>query len=358
VRRIVVVGGRGFFGSGAVDLLREAGLAPLVASRRPGGDLVLDPEDRSGLRSLLRSDDVVLDAAGPFQDRSTALVEAALEAGFDAIDISDSLDHAHRILSLRDRIGRSGITVLNSASALSAVSAAMVRASGISAPVRASSFLAPSARRSARPGVTRSLLRSVGRPIRVRRGGELAAARGWGESRAFELPRPLPRARGRLFESSDAALLPEVWPSLRTVESYLSTNVPGFDRFLDLAARFAPARKLAERLGPRCLPLARLLGSRRGWLAQEIEAADGAVCRTCLWSDENAYLIALAPCVLAAGAIAAGRFSGGRGLVPADRQVDPEELFAWLRSKRVRWECDRSEARRARAAEPGETDST
>jgi hypothetical protein len=333
VKRIVVVGGRGFFGRAAVELLRESGLAALAASRRPGG--------RPSLRAVLCPEDVVLDAAGPFQDRSTALVEAALEAGFDLIDISDSLDYASAILSLRERIGRSGIRVLNSSSAMSAVSAAMVRASGIAEPVRASGFLAPSARRSARSGVARSLLRSVGRPIRVRRGGKLLAARGWQESRAFELPAPLGRARGRLFESADSVLLPEVWPSLRTVESYVRTNVPGLDRVLDVAARCAPARELAVRLGPPALPLVRLLGSRRGWLAQEVEAADGSVYRGCLWSDEDAYAIALAPCVLAARSIASGRFRGGRGLLPADRHVDPDEFFAYLRSKGVRWEQER-----------------
>ncbi len=335
MRRIVAVGGRGFFGSAAVELLRAEGLAPLVASRRLGADLVLDPEDRSSIDVALRPEDIVLDAAGPFQDRTTALVEAALESGFDVIDISDSLEYAARILSLRERIGRAGIRVLTSSSAMSAVSAALVGESGIPEPVRASGFLAPSARRSARSGVARSLLRSLGRPIRVRRGGDLVTARGWQESRAFALPPPLDPARGRLFESADSVLLPEVWPSLRTVEFYVHTNVAGLDLSLAAAARWRPASELASKLAPLCLPLARLLGRSRGWLAQEVEAADGRVARSCLWSEERAYTIALAPCVLARAVHRLRPLRRRTGLVPVDRQVEPAELFAYLRARGV-----------------------
>ena len=90
MRRILVAGGFGFFGSAVVAALRAEGLAPLVASRRVGADIVMDVEDREGISRSLRSGDVVIDAVGPFQQRSMRLVEAAAAMGFDLVDLADS----------------------------------------------------------------------------------------------------------------------------------------------------------------------------------------------------------------------------------------------------------------------------
>ena len=55
MRRIVVLGGRGFFGRAAVDLLSGFGLAPLVGGPSPGADVVVDAEDGGSIRGALRS---------------------------------------------------------------------------------------------------------------------------------------------------------------------------------------------------------------------------------------------------------------------------------------------------------------
>ena len=123
-RRIVVIGGTGLFGGAAVELLRAEGVAPLVAARRAARDsgrppdLRLDAEDPAALRAALLPGDVVLDAAGPFQERSAALVEAALDVGGDVIDLSDSLGHFLKIDALRPRIEAKGIRVLTSCSSV------------------------------------------------------------------------------------------------------------------------------------------------------------------------------------------------------------------------------------------------
>ena len=158
----------------------------------------------AALRSVLREGDLVLDAAGPFQQRSTALVEAATDIGVDVIDISDSLAYAARVRELRDRIDRAGIRVLNGCSAVSAVSAAMISVSGVTNPVRVSIFLAPAARRTANPATTSSLMDSLGRPIRVLSEGRLAIARGWTRSRTFSWGSDQHRRRAYLTESADA----------------------------------------------------------------------------------------------------------------------------------------------------------
>jgi len=330
VRRVVVLGGTGFFGRAVAGRLEALGLKPIIAARRAASGLRIDAKSRASLKSALRPFDVVVDAAGPFQSRGTALVESAIETGFDVIDLSDSLGYAEKVADLRLRIEAAGIRVLTSCSSVSTLSALAVRLSGFEDPVRLSVFLSPAARFTANAGTSRSLLYSVGAPIRVRRDGRLVERAGWRESRAFALPRAGP-ARAFLCESADGLLLPVVWPGLRRVDFYVRSSVPLLDTALALAARSPAVRRLIETLLPAGLVLSRLFGSRTGCLVFEVERRDRSVWSLALFAPAGGYLAAVAPAVLAARAIAQGRFKP-RGLVPPDRHVDPQELLGYLES--------------------------
>ena len=338
MRRIVVLGGLGFFGATAVERLRAGGALPLTAARRPGADLRLDVEDGASLRAALRPDDVVVDTVGPFQDRTTALAEAALEVGFDLIDIADSRAYVARLVALRARFDARGIRVLPACSSVSAVSAAMVRHSGLANPIRVTGFLAPATQYAANPGSGGSLLRSVGQPVRVLRDGQMVTRTGWRDTRAFVMPPPIGRMRGHLYETADPITLPAVWPSLRTVDFYVDSRVAGLNPLLGLASRSPLAHALMTRFLRLGLSFARRLGSATGCLAYEIETAGGAaggrVARYALIGSHHGHYTPIAPAVLAALAIAQGRFEP-RGLVPADRYVDPDELLAYLAANGV-----------------------
>lgn len=329
MRRVVVLGGLGFFGTATVKLLEADGIAAVRASRRPAADVRLDVEEIASLRKALREGDVVIDTVGPFQQRTTALVEAALEIGFDVIDISDSLSYTQKVYGLQKQIEESSIRVLTACSSLSAVSAAMVSWSGVAEPVRVTEVLAPATRHTANPGSGGSLLRSVGQPIRVLDDGRLMTETGWSKSRTFRLPSPIGTVHGYLCESPDAVTLPTIWPTIRTVAFYVDSRAPGYNAVFALAARWRPVRQLVTRLMPAGLALARLLGSRIGCLAFEIEGVDGRVTRCALVGGEQGYLTPIAPAVLAARAIAEGRFEA-RGLVSPDRYVEPAELLDYL----------------------------
>lgn len=329
MRRIVVLGGTGFFGSVAVRLLEADGVAAVRASRRASADVQVDVEQAASLRATLREGDVVIDTVGPFQERSSALVEAAMETGCDVIDISDSLAYTQKVYGLQGRIEESGIRVLTACSSLSAVSAAMVSLSGVTDPVRVTEVLAPATRYTANPGSGGSLLRSVGRPIRILRQGQLTTVTGWSEARTFRLPSPIGTIRGYLCESPDAVTLPRIWPGVRTVAFYVDSRAPGLNTVFALAARWRPVRRLVVRLQPTGLALARLLGSRIGCLAFEIEGSDGRIARCALVGGEQGHLTPIAPAVMAARAIAEGQFEA-RGLVSPDRYVEPGELLDYL----------------------------
>jgi len=329
--RLLVLGAHGFFGRAALHRLRADGLQPLAAARRLGLDIQVDVEDPASLRAALQPGDVLLDTVGPFQERTTALVEAALEMGCDLVDIADSFTYVARLLTLEPRINASGIRVLTASSSVSAIGAACVRLSGIEAPVRVTGRLAPAARYASTPGSGASLLRSVGQPVFVIRDGALTQRTGWRDTHDFEMPPPIGRTRGYLFETADALTLPRRWPSLRTVDFYVDSRVPLLNHFFSLAARSRPLWLLASRLLGLGLRFARAFGSPTGCLAFEVEAPDSRVVRRALIAAENGYFTPIVPAVLAARALVEGRFAP-TGLVPPDQHVDPHALLAYLES--------------------------
>lgn len=190
MRRIVVLGAGGYFGAAAAELLRKRGVDVVAAGRSLGTAIRVDAEDPISLRSGLREGDVVLDAAGPFQRRTAALFEAAIEKRFDVVDLSDSLEYARTARALAPRFERAGIRVVTACSSASALSAALVRACNLPNPISARVFLAAASRRSARYGTSASALDSVGREIEIWREGKASAARGWGLPRVFDFPAP------------------------------------------------------------------------------------------------------------------------------------------------------------------------
>jgi hypothetical protein len=268
----------------------------------------------------------VVDAVGPFQARSTALIEAAIEIGFDVVDLSDSLDYAEKVEGLRLRIEAAGIRVLTSCSSVSAISAAAVTLSGFAKPVRLAVCLSPASRFSASPATSMSLLNSIGVPIRIFRDGRLGRVLGWRETRTFRMPIPKGRMRGHLCSSADAFHLPRIWTSLRRIDFYVSGGPPLVEGSLSLAGRFAWARRLMRMTLPAGLAVARLFGSKTGCLAFEVEDADHRVWTLALVSSHKAYATAVVPAALAAAAIARGRFPM-QGLIPPDRHVDPAALL-------------------------------
>jgi len=334
VRRVVVLGAVGFFGGMVAQQLRKFGIAAQTASRRGGTDVQVDANDMASIRASLRVNDLVLDAAGPFQARSMALVEAAVDIGFDVIDINETLRYAEGVLSLAPQIKRAGIRVLSSASTVSAVAAAVIRHSGVTSPTKVTGFLAPASRHTARPGPAASLLRSVGQPVRVLCDGRFHELRGWSQSLCFRMPPPLGMIRGGVFETADAAYLPRVWRSLRNVTMYVDTNVPGFNALLGLAARRPGLHRLLERHVRWAGRLTRLFGSSAGGVGYLIEDASGRVARHAIVSPKNSFLAAIAPAVLAARAILDGSFEH-RGLVLPDRHVEANELIRFLQANGI-----------------------
>ncbi len=321
MRRILIVGA-GFFGRVIERRLADEGIASVVASRNT--DVRLDVEDRRSIARVLRPDDVIIDTAGPFQTRSTWLLEGAIERVCDVVDLSDSLGYAERVLALADRAAAADVRVLTSCSAIAAVAAAAIGSRGGDAPESCDLFLAPASSETSNPATVRAFLGSVGAPIRTFRDGRLSRARGWSESRPF----PGDHRRGNLVESAAAVLLPVRWPSLRRVEFWVDPNAPLASSALALAARVGMSRALSA-LAPIVAPVGRAFGRRDGVFAVAIRAG-GREASVALSAPRGSYVIAAEPAVMAAAALARGERMRP-GIVPVDAQLGADELWHRLR---------------------------
>lgn len=325
MRRIVLLGGSGVFGSAIAEGLRERGLEPLTPSHAQ-----VDVEKSEALLSSLQPRDVVIDAAGPFHQRTTTLLEVAIKVGFDVIDLSDNLGYALAVQAMDERLRAASILVFTSCSAVSAVTAAAVRETGIRAPARVSVCLLPAGRDTSSAGTASSLLRSLNRPIQVLRGGRLTGAGGWRRSRVFRVPLGRGEVRGYVAESADAVTLPRVWPGLRDVDFWVDTQVFGFNRLIAAAVRVPGSGRALERLAPVGLGLVRLIGPQAGGYVVEVAADDGRVVTIALMGRRRSYLAAVLPATLVARSVAGGD-SRAPGVLPPDQHCDPDELFAELR---------------------------
>lgn len=296
--------GAGFFGRVIARRLADVGIAPVVASRTHG-ELRLDVQDSASIRAGLLPGDVVVDTAGPFQQRSTVLVEAALELGCDVVDLSDSLAYARAVLALHQDAVARGVRIFTSCSAIATVAASAIRLGGRVAPETCDLFLAPASADTGNPATVRAFLASVD----------------WSRSREF----PADRRRGYRVESAAAVLLPRSWPSLRWIDFWVDPNAPFARRGVALASRLGLTGALST-IAPFS---ARLLGRREGSFTIAISEA-GRYSLTRLSAPRGSYLIAAEPAVLTAESMARGT-DAPPGVVPADKQVDPEALFARLR---------------------------
>ena len=302
LRRVLVLGGQGFFGRHAVRLLRADGIAAVPVTHADA-----DVDDPVALRALVHPNDVILDAVGPFHTRSGALLDVALDRRADLVDLSDSVSYARSMIDRREAIAARGVAVLSGCSAISAVVATLIRASAVGDPERVDVWLAPASRETANVATARSFLAAV-------RAG----------SRACDFA----PVRGLRVESGLSVQLAAIWPALAEAAFWVDPHTRGARALLALASRSPLGRRALAALAPVGVPLARVGGSREGVFAVRVEGS-GGVALWVLRAPRGSYLLALGPATSAVRRLASGEH-GWRGLVPADEHVSKDVLFAYL----------------------------
>jgi predicted dinucleotide-binding enzyme len=193
VKHILVLGGYGGFGARLSRRLVDAGYGVIVAGRN------LDTAqqfctslnnaeplkaDRNGdMASILEAyrPDLVIDAAGPFQNSSYALPYACIDAQIPYIDLADARDFVLDIVSLNTKAEKADVAVISGASSVPALSGAVIRRliDGLDNVRTIDIAISASNRATAGASVSSAILSYVGKPVRLWRTGRWTKQWGW-----------------------------------------------------------------------------------------------------------------------------------------------------------------------------------
>ncbi len=222
--RVLIVGGTGVFGSRLVDAaLASTDWQIIVAGRDPTrtkvfatargarvSAMVLNARNCSAADLASTGAQVVVDAAGPFQNAPYTLALAAAKARLHYVDIADSRDFVSGFVDAVSPAAReAGVVALAGASTTPALSNAAL--DEITAGWRRIEdilvVVSPGNRAPRGLSVVRAILSYAGRPVRVFMGGRWTVVPGWGLTRRVEMP-GLGRRWASLCETPDLDILP------------------------------------------------------------------------------------------------------------------------------------------------------
>ena len=206
MKSIMIVGASGVFGSRLVEQLVATGSYDLVlagrdarkaanlmtslrARNKPVRFEVFDRTKPDPVRLRALAPLVIVDAAGPFQNSSLALAEAAIAAGVHYIDLADARDFVARIHELSDAASAAGVTVISGASSTPALSHAVIdqMVRGWSRIDSILVAISPGNRAPRGLSVVSAILSRVGEPMKVYREARMAEAFGWSLNERIEI---------------------------------------------------------------------------------------------------------------------------------------------------------------------------
>ncbi len=225
--KVLIIGGYGGFGAPLSRRLAGAGHDVMVAGRTlekakqfcgaTPGCRPLSVDRNEGLAGALAAErpDIVVDASGPFQSASYAIVEQCLEANASYVDLADSREFVVGI-DRYDRTAReAGLVVISGASSVPALSGAVARklAAGLDRVTSVEIAISASSQASAGPSVAAAILGGVGQSIDMWRGQRWTKRHGWQELRRVSFDagggKDLGRRLVALADVPDLALLPD-----------------------------------------------------------------------------------------------------------------------------------------------------
>jgi hypothetical protein len=267
MRRILILGGYGTFGSRIARLLAKHRRWSLIIAGRSQEKAEAfaqsfgDPRisalalDRDAITAAaLKSLDLwlVIDASGPFQGERALdypVVRAALAAGLHYIDIADALAFVRDIGRFDAEAKSRGLTVIAGASSVPTLSSAVIAAltKDLGQPLEVEIAISSSNQATLGRSVHAALLSYAGRPIRVRRFGQARDIAGLQDWQPVDIAVPGQKPLHRIVapcEVPDLELLPARYPTLRKVIFRAGTELSILNRGAGLLSRLVSARLL------------------------------------------------------------------------------------------------------------------
>ncbi|WP_430913066.1 DUF4166 domain-containing protein [Methylobacterium sp. sgz302541] len=234
MRRVVLVGATGVFGSRLAALIAANPRVDLVLAARGRADLAelkaaliaggarafietrtFDRREPGTLAELAPF--LVIDAAGPFQTGDYRLALAACACGAHYLDLADGRAFVAGFPAALERAARAaGVLAVTGASSTPALSHAALEplVAGWRSIDAVTVAISPGARAPRGLSVIRAILSYAGRPVRVFADGEWRRRPGWSGARRLDMP-GLGRRWLSLCETPDLDLLPARFPIRR-----------------------------------------------------------------------------------------------------------------------------------------------
>jgi hypothetical protein len=322
VRKAIIFGGYGVFGSQVARALSEWDISLAIAGRDGAraqalaqqlghdcGALAVDASQADSCRRALAAfgpaGAVAVNCAGPFQRLGSTLLEACLDIGCPYVDIADDRAYAALVRGADRRWRERGMAAVYGCSSLPGISGALalVAAEGAVARVRRARVTLVIGNRNPKgKAAILSLLAGLGQPIPAPQG----LLRGFRDREVIALPPPFGRRAAFNFESPEYDLFPTLLHTRAvSVKVAFEMRLATYGIALLALSGIRPGRfltSLLERAG-------RLLGRSGcsgGAVMTELFFAGGSVRSACLYGTSDGQRMAALPAALAARALCAG----------------------------------------------------
>jgi Saccharopine dehydrogenase NADP binding domain len=333
--KVLVVGGRGYFGRLLIDdLLLHTDCDLTVASRSKFHSdrfktVIADLRDAASLERVLDDVGIAVCAAGPYQNLPSTLVELCLSRGIHYIDLSDDRGFVQKVHRLAENHEGSLSAICTGWSTVPALSGLLVgiASAGMTNLDSIQIQMAPGNRGARHTATVASLLYSVGQPFTVYRDGKLRNVVGWSEPREFAFPLPIGLRRGYLIDVPDHEIFPILFGA-RTVEFRAGSELQVLNACISLLSRTRRNWVSWSPLLQRAMAFFSWMG--HDWGAIGVQVSSDTTRRASILAESRAERIAVMPAALMTAAF----FSGVTrpGIYPYN---------SWQTRDQLQMECER-----------------
>jgi len=325
------------------DLLDHTDAQFVIASRqsprhpRSGPRLVhvrSDLNDIASVRTTLAGAAVVVHCAGPYQSQPPTLLRAAIESGVHYVDLAEDPEFVRQTLIFHEAAKRVHVAIVSGASVVPGLTALLAQSLHFERADSIRTFVAPGTRGSRGLATVRSLLRGVGRPLPLLRGGRETVVRGWSEPEWIEFPPPIGwRLQYLAIATADRDVLSRELEA-RSIEFKAGSEFSWLNRSLGAVSRLTarssfPSLERWANTIRKCLKLLGWFGTDAGGVIVEVagrlnnEPARQQIAVTAAREGERipSLLAAIAAAALLRGELTA------RGVVPLSTWLPTAQLF-------------------------------
>lgn len=294
MKRVLIVGGAGVFGSRLAKGLRATSDAHVTLAGRSleraqeaayatdaHEAVALNRDTASAAELKAIGADLVIDAAGPFQGADLRFARAVIEAGANYLDLADARDFVAAFPALDALAKQRGVFALTGASSTPALTHAVLDhlCAGWRRLDVVRAGIAPANKMERGPSVMKAILSWVGAPVGVFEAGAWVTRSGWSDCGVMHVPM-LGRRRFALVDVPDLDLIPSRYKPQDTAWFMAGLELPLMQRGMEFAGALrrwgvvkslAPFADVLRGAGDMLLPF----GSDRGGMIVEALGRDG-----------------------------------------------------------------------------------